>query len=288
MPRRQYRRYSREFKLEALRQVALGENSKAQIARALGIRVGQLRDWREQFEAEALADLTKSPTAEWQDLEQLRHENVTLKVENAILKKASLCTTDMQAIGIIRGEHRSLAAVLDGMIYIVHQIRDRGAQPDFNLLGAMIYYIDAVPERFHHPKEDEYLFHLLRLRRPDVIPLLERLKSEHRAGAEKIRTLALALTRYQHGGAGEFPNFMAAVEAYATFQWKHMGTEEKEVLPLAEKHLTAADWEVIDAAFLGHTDPMLGATAGTDYEALFARIFAQAPPPIGTGTPRAD
>jgi transposase-like protein len=286
MPRRPYRKYSREFKLEALRQAALGEKSKAEIARALGIRVGQLRDWREQFEEEARAALAKSPPPDSQDLEQLRHENVRLRVENEVLKKASIYKTDMQALRIIRAEHRSLAAILDGMIYIVHQIRDRGATPDFNLLGAMIYYIDAVPERFHHPKEDEYLFHRLRLRRPESIPLLERLKSEHRAGAEKIRALALALTRYQHGGPAEFPHFMAAVEAFASFQWKHMGAEEKEVLPLAEQHLTAADWEVIDAAFLGHTDPMLGATAGSDYEALFARIFEQAPPPIGTGAPR--
>ncbi len=44
------------------------------------------------------------------------------------------------------------------MLYLVHEIRDRGAKPDFGLLGAMIYYIDTVPERFHHPKEEQYLF----------------------------------------------------------------------------------------------------------------------------------
>ena len=46
----------------------------------------------------------------------------------------------------------SLAAVLHGMLHLVHAIRDRGALPDFNVLGAMIYYIDAFPERFHHPQ----------------------------------------------------------------------------------------------------------------------------------------
>ena len=48
----------------------------------------------------------------------------------------------------------------------------------------MIYYIDAFPERFHHPKEDEYLFYFLRIRHPDAIPLLDRLQGEHRAGAK--------------------------------------------------------------------------------------------------------
>ena len=53
----------------------------------------------------------------------------------------------MEAIRIIQDEHRSLAAVLHGMLYLVHETRDRGAKSDFDLLGAMVYYIDAFPER---------------------------------------------------------------------------------------------------------------------------------------------
>jgi hemerythrin-like domain-containing protein len=192
----------------------------------------------------------------------------------------------MQALRVINDEHRGLAAVLHGMLYLVHEIRDRRGKPNFELLGAMIYYIDAFPERFHHPKEDEYLFRLLRLRHPEAAPLLDRLKTEHRAGAEKIRTLEQALARYQQGGDREFSNFLAAVEEYVAFHWDHMRAEEKEVLPLAEKYLSAGDWEVIDAAFLGHADPLLGAEAGAKYDALFTRIVNLAPPPIGLGPER--
>ena len=192
----------------------------------------------------------------------------------------------MQALRIIYDEHRGLAAVLHGMLYQVHEIRDRRSKPNFELLGAMIYYIDAFPERFHHPKEDEYLFRLLRLRCPQAAPLLDRLATEHRAGAEKIRTLEQALARYQQGGDGEFSNFLAAVEAYAAFHWEHMRLEEKEALPLAEKYLSAGDWELVDAAFLGHADPLLGAKVGAKYDALFTRIVNLAPPPIGLGPER--
>src|SRR6266436_9999905 len=88
MQRKPYTRYSREFKLEAVRQAALGEKPKAQIARALGIRVGHLRDWRLQFEEEARTGVTHPPPAAGQDLEQLRRENAKLKVENEIFKKS--------------------------------------------------------------------------------------------------------------------------------------------------------------------------------------------------------
>jgi hemerythrin-like domain-containing protein len=189
----------------------------------------------------------------------------------------------MQADRIIHDEHRSLAAVLHGMLYLVHAIRDRGARPDFNVLGAMIYFIDAFPERFHHPKEDRYLFELLRSRHPDAIPLIERLKGEHQAGAEMIRSLEQAMARYQQGGAKEFPQFLAAVDAYGEFHWQHMKIEENEVMPLARKYLTPDDWEVIDAAFLGHTDPLLGIEVGAGFAGLFSRIVMLAPPPIGVG-----
>jgi hemerythrin-like domain-containing protein len=189
----------------------------------------------------------------------------------------------VQGDRIIHDEHRSLAAVLHGMLYLVHAIRDRGIRPDFGLLGAMIYYIDAFPERFHHPKEDEYLFAFLRIRHPDATPLLDRLQGEHLEGAERIRTLEQALARYQQGGAKEFPGFLAAVEAYAEFHWRHMQAEENEVMPLARKYLTKDDWDAVDAAFLGHTDPMLGIDVGADFTALFSRIVLLAPPPIGVG-----
>jgi len=192
----------------------------------------------------------------------------------------------MQAMRIIHSEHRSLAAVIHGMLYLVHEIREHGAKPDFALLGAMVYYIDAFPERFHHPKEDRYLFRLLRMRCAQAAPLIQRLETEHRAGAEKIRSLEQALARYQSGGAQEFSAFAAAAEAYAAFHWDHMRAEEKELLPLAEKHLTPDDWIVIDDAFAGHTDPLFGVEAGAQYDALFRRIVNLAPPPIGVGPAR--
>jgi hemerythrin-like domain-containing protein len=178
----------------------------------------------------------------------------------------------VEAARIIRREHRSFANLLHGMLYLVHTIRDQGAKPNFDILGAMIYYIDAFPERFHHPKEDDYLFMRVRIRWPDAAPLIDRLKTEHRTGAEKIRTLEQALMRYQHGGPPEFYKFMTAVEAYADFQWEHMRVEEVLLLPLAEKHLTASDWETVDGAFLGHTDPLLGVEAGAHYANVLRRI----------------
>lgn len=192
----------------------------------------------------------------------------------------------MKALRVIYDEHHALSAVLHAMLQLVLDIRDHGEEPDFTLFSAMIYYIDAFPERFHHPKEDQYLFRMLRLRHPKSAPLLDRLHQDHVAGAEKIRTLEQALIRYQAAGDPEFSSFLAAVESYAAFHRMHMRTEEQEVLPLAREHLTAADWEELDAAFAGHADPLIGSDASTVYDRLFTRIVSMTPPPLGVGPSR--
>lgn len=169
------------------------------------------------------------------------------------------------------------------MLYLLRHLRYGTSKPNFDLLGAMVYYIQAFPERFHHPKEDAYLFRLLRLRQPAIAALLDKLEAEHRAGTAKLRTVQQTFARYQQGGAAQLAEFSGAVAAYAAFHYPHARVEENEVLPMAAKYLTAADWDEIDAAFAGHTDPLLGAAAGLKYEGLFRRIVNLAPVPLGTG-----
>ena len=145
----------------------------------------------------------------------------------------------MNAIQIIQSEHRALAAVLHGLQYLVDEICLRGKPVDLRAVGAMIYYIDAFPERFHHPKEDRYLFPLLEARSPQCAAAIGALKAEHALGARKMRALEQAFTRYRDGGAAELPTFAAAVEAYCTFEREHISREEREILPLAKRVLTS-------------------------------------------------
>ncbi len=92
-----------------------------------------------------------------------------------------------------------------------------------------------------------------------------------------------ALARYQQDGDAQLPAFYAAVATYAAFHYAHVRAEEDEVLPAAADFLTASDWDEINAAFAGHTNPLLGAEAGAEYEDLFRRIIRLAPAPLGFG-----
>ena len=60
----------------------------------------------------------------------------------------------MRAIQIIHEEHRSLAAVLHGMLFLVREMRYAGAEPNFDVLVAMVHYIDVFSERGFHASVD--------------------------------------------------------------------------------------------------------------------------------------
>lgn len=182
----------------------------------------------------------------------------------------------MKALAIIRNEHRSLAAVVHGLVQHVREVRAARAAPDFRLLAAMLWYIDNFPEKLHHPKEDRHLFPRVRARHPDAQAMLELLEREHATGAIKIRDLHRALTRYQAAWPAGTAEFADEVERFATFQWDHMRREERELLPLAQAALTREDWAELDEAFLANRDPLAGADDTADFDALFGKIVTLA------------
>lgn len=190
------------------------------------------------------------------------------------------------ALAIIHDEHRSLAAVVHGLRYLVREMRERNAKPNFRLLWAMIFYLDEFPGKMHHPKEDAYLFARLRQRTGEADKVVAELERQHVAGTRHVRDLELTLGHYEAGLPDGLEKFSAAVERFAEEILKHMALEESTVIPLARKHLTAQDWVEIGVAFSENGDPRFDAEADQDCRDLFSRIVNLAPPPIGVGPAR--
>ena len=156
------------------------------------------------------------------------------------------------AIEIIKDEHRSMGSVVKGMQARVAAVK-AGAEPlDVYLLRAMFDYIEMMPDRVHHPKEDEYLFRFLRRRSVEAAKVLDELEAEHVRARELLVAMRAALDATGEGGRiGELE---AALDAYASFLWQHMKREEEFILPLAERWLEAGDWEKIAVAFRANRD----------------------------------
>jgi hemerythrin-like domain-containing protein len=190
------------------------------------------------------------------------------------------------ALSIIREEHRSLSAVIQSLGFLAREARERGLEPDYELFTLILDYIEGFSNRFHHPKEDEYLFTALRRRCTEANQALEVLELDHARGDELLRDLRYLLARCRVGGAAAVDTFAAAVEEYVDFHWRHLRLEEDVVMPLAEQRLTEADWPPIDAAFQANEDPLFGARPREEFRKLFALILNRAPAPVGVGPRR--
>jgi hemerythrin-like domain-containing protein len=113
--------------------------------------------------------------------------------------------------------------------------------------------------------------------------VLAELEAQHAEGDGWIRNLRDGINRLQASSGRETAAFAKAVDIYADFHWNHMRMEEDELMPLAQRVLTAEDWKEIDAAFTANDDPMFGKAPRDEFAALFRLIVNQVPAPIGYG-----
>jgi nucleotide-binding universal stress UspA family protein/hemerythrin-like domain-containing protein len=179
-------------------------------------------------------------------------------------------TPEQRALAVIRDEHRSLAAV-------IHALQDALAEDagavDFQMLHAALYYLREFPERLHHRREEETLFHTLRQRAPASQALIDTLEAQHRDGSAAFAQLASALATFEAQGPAARAAFAGALEHYAQQQWTHMGQEESQILPMASEHLTEADWQAIASAFEVHRDPRFDVQTEAGFASVFRRLM---------------
>lgn len=96
---REYRRFTKEFKLNALQQMDNSDKSMAQLARELDIRVNMLYKWRKElnknkqtaFKRTESTDTSKLDTVESlkKEVAELKKTAERLRAEKDILKKAT-------------------------------------------------------------------------------------------------------------------------------------------------------------------------------------------------------
>jgi len=208
----------------------------------------------------------------------LQHTTIPVLVSSV---ESNLPSAEIRApLAVIRDEHRSLAAVIHGLEYVVRQARAGGTEPSFPLLRAMLRYIKVFPEALHHPKEDAYLFRKLRARTHEFDATLDELERQHVVGHAHVTELEESIVAYEKDPAGGLARFAAAVDRFAASQIEHMMLESKVIIPAARAHLIEADWLEIGDAFAGNLDPRFSVDNDEEFRQLFAQIMNLVPEPV--------
>lgn len=187
-------------------------------------------------------------------------------------------TTMRSALAVIEAEHRGFATVLRALQRHLVPVREGRQPPNHDLFATILAYADTFMERFHHPKEDEYLFRALRSRTDEADGVLRQLQHEHASGPAELRALQESLKASRGGVPSDVAEFAARLERYIAGQEAHMRLEGGTVVPIARRVLTQSDWEEIDQAFRGHSDPFFGAGPQGRGSSLFAPLFGFRPP----------
>ena len=192
-------------------------------------------------------------------------------------------------LAIIRDEHRSLAAVIHGLEYLVREARDAGKPPQFPLLHAMLHYIKAFPEKLHHPKEDAYLFRKLRAAHGGVQRRRSTSSSASTStGHELVAELERALDALRGGSRRRLRAVRRSRQALrdgamAAHEPRDQGDHARRA-------------EAPDRRGLGgdrhrrspsNGDPRFSVDADEEFRQLFARILNLAPENVIGGTARA-
>ena len=199
--------------------------------------------------------------------------------ERRVLKLAAAGSPGERDIvtGILAEEHRTLRIVMQILQRLLHEIVHFGTPPDFTLLCSVLYYIDEFPERVHHPKEDNYLFPMLRRRTTRFDSTIRHLRTDHVRSAQMLTRIQRDLVHFQAGARGGLERLTAAVATYAQLLEEHMQTEEQLMLD-AREELTQDDWQHLAHGLGAQSDPLGHAAAPrNEFRLLRARILNALP-----------
>jgi hemerythrin-like domain-containing protein len=117
----------------------------------------------------------------------------------------------------------------------------------------------ATALHHHHGGEDEYVWPMLMARGPaDVAPLVGEMETQHQGIAGALTQVDEALATWRDSATVQCRDVLAdAIDRLLPLANEHMRTEERTVVPLMEKYITAAEWNRTIQAVVADVDPQI-------------------------------
>lgn len=157
---------------------------------------------------------------------------------------------------LIRNDHKNLAI----LIKLLQEKLERVKQDlpiDYALIRDVVEYMQEYADRYHHRYEDVVYGYYLKKIGAAESPI-HRLEEEHHKIADDTASFRELIEMILLDSVVPRETFAARLEAFIDQQRRHMEYEDREILPLLERDLTAADWAAIDDSLppvAGTTDP---------------------------------
>lgn len=150
-----------------------------------------------------------------------------------------------------------LLAFLEGEIACYEA--DNGGHARLPIVLDILDYIQAYPERWHHPMEDA-AFELLLVKQVPKSEQIWSLKSEHKK-LESLTDRAVELfSSVANDVVVPVEELLSATREFIHRQQEHINKENLLVYPLLSEFLTDDDWEMLELKVQGKIDPLFATT----------------------------
>lgn len=151
-------------------------------------------------------------------------------------------TRDMYAVhAMFRREFALMPALVRGAA-AANKERSQIVADHIALLSTALHH--------HHHGEDVSLWPRLLDRVPkELDPVIYVMEGQHADIERRVSEIDMALGAWRTSGASEFCEALAGtVDGMIPVLYEHMGMEEERILPIAEKYITAAEWDSLAQA----------------------------------------
>ncbi len=177
-------------------------------------------------------------------------------------------------VAVWHEEHANFAKLLnllEGQLNLFH----RSQTPNYALMLDIMCYMTHYPDLLHHPRED-YAFELVKQRVPSLGWLVDELMAEHTVAIQNSAQLVEDLDNVVNGAILPRESVETPGREYIAHFRHHMAREEADLFPMVAKTLNSGDWAAIETAVKPAADPLFGANAPRQYEALRREIVREA------------
>ena len=178
----------------------------------------------------------------------------------------------MNAIDLMREEHREIKELLKILGRFCGQL-ERGEDASLDDGAAMIDFLQAYADRFHHEKEERLVFPLLeKLGVPRSGGPIEIMLEDHEQGRAHVRGMAEALECLRAGEKEAVRSFAEHARNYILLLTEHIKTEDEAIFDMAEMRLSPAQLEQLASEFVTVEKVTLGAGKHEALQLLLERL----------------
>jgi hemerythrin-like domain-containing protein len=177
-----------------------------------------------------------------------------------------------RTLDMMRDRQRAMSSTLLAIRTIARRSLKAGTPPDFTPLRRLLAYLERHSQAQHQPAEERHLFRALEAREPAAKRGLHRARRDHAACLGYLNRLSEAMGRWERGDQKAGGEVAIFADDYVRFCRLHGRIEARDVLPLAARALTPADWSAVAAGLAAAKDPLAGSRSRADCAAALATL----------------